>query len=155
MSAVSASLAALMTRDLDRLSDEVMAYPNEAALWRLAGGIANSGGTLALHLAGNLQHFIGTELGKTDYVRDRDREFSARGVPRADVTEAISAARAVVEEVVGSLSDDALQGPWPGRSPLGDGATVFSMLLHLSGHLMYHTGQVNYHRRLLAPIDAG
>lgn len=154
MSDVARSLADIMIRDLDRLRDEVAAYPNEASLWRLAGGIANSGGTLALHLAGNLQHFIGAELGANGYERDRDREFAARGVPRAELVEGIGSARAVVDQVVGGLGADELAAPWPGRTPLGDGATTLQMLLHLSGHLMYHAGQVNYHRRLLAPIDA-
>ncbi len=138
-----------MVRDLDRLREEIKAYPVEDSLWVTAGEIANSGGTLALHLAGNLQAFVGAILGSDGYVRDRDYEFSATGVPREEVLAQIAAARAVVERVVPALSEEELGALWPGPNPLGEGATNYEMLLHLSGHLMYHTGQINYHRRIL------
>jgi uncharacterized damage-inducible protein DinB len=148
--AVSEGLARIIARDLDRLRNEVEAYPSEASLWLASGDIANSGGTLALHLAGNLRHFVGAVLGQDGYVRDRDYEFAARGARRTEILAGIDAAKRVVTRVVSGLTDEELTSPWPGRSPLGDGAPVFDMLLHLSGHLMYHTGQVNYHRRILA-----
>jgi len=139
----------LMVRDLDRLHSEIEAYPSEGSIWATGGEIANSGGTLALHLAGNLRHFVGAILGGDGYVRDRDYEFSASGVPRAEVLDKITTARAVVDRVVQALDQEKLDSAWVGPSPLGEGATNYEMLLHLSGHLMYHTGQVNYHRRIL------
>lgn len=138
-------------RDLDRLADEVRAYPDDEAPWEVAGDIANSGGTLALHLAGNLQHFVGAVVGGSGYVRDRAREFAARGLSRDALLDEVAAARRAVDEALGGLADEALDAPWTGGGPLPEGSSVGHMLLHLSGHLMYHTGQVNYHRRLLAP----
>ncbi len=143
-------LSTLLLRDLDRLADEVAAYPDDESLWTMAGAIPNSGGTLALHLAGNLQHFIGALLGATGYVRKRDVEFSARGLTRAQLLAEVTAAREAVAATLGRLGDEALARPWTGPGPLGDGATTGAMLIHLSGHLMYHIGQINYHRRLLA-----
>ena len=35
-----------------------------------------------MHLIGNLNTYIGAELGKTGYIRDRDAEFSLKNVPR-------------------------------------------------------------------------
>lgn len=147
----AAAFRALFVRDLDRLAGEVEAYPDDASLWRVDGLIANSGGTLALHLAGNLQHFVGALLGGSGYVRDREREFAARGLGRRELLDEIAAARAAVDAALADLPDEVLDAPWTGGGPLPDGATTAAMLLHLSGHLMYHTGQVNYHRRLLAP----
>ena len=88
------SLASLLDRDLGRLEAEVRAFRDDAALWVEAGGIANPGGTLALHLAGNLQHFVGAQIGDSGYVRDRPREFGARDLPRAELLAEITAARA-------------------------------------------------------------
>ena len=56
----------LVLRDLAALQREVTAYPDDESLWRVAPGITNSGGTLALHLAGNLRGFIGSVLGGSE-----------------------------------------------------------------------------------------
>ncbi len=141
--------AFVFLRDLDRLADEVGQYPTDAAVWASAPGILNSGGTLAIHLAGNLQHFIGALVGGSGFVRDREREFAVRDLSRAAILAEVAEARGAVAAALVGLSDDDLTEVWTGGGPLGEGATVGAMLLHLSGHLMYHVGQVNYHRRLL------
>src|SRR5207245_5132891 len=71
-------LGTILARDLRALRREIEAYPEERDLWRVQPGITNSGGNLALHLAGNLQYFVGTVLGGTGYVRDRDRSEERR-----------------------------------------------------------------------------
>ena len=140
-------------RDIDRLSQEIEAYSTDADVWASPPGILNPGGTLAVHLAGNLHHFIGAVVGGSGYVRDREREFSVRGLSRAEILAEVAEARAAVAAALEALSDDHLTEPWTGGGPLGKTATVGGMLLHLSGHLMYHVGQVNYHRRLLGFVE--
>jgi hypothetical protein len=55
-----------------------------------------------------------------------------------------------VSRTLASLDEDALRAPYPGRVPPPlEGATTHLFLLHLVGHLMWHLGQVDYHRRLL------
>ena len=56
------ALAAMLDRDLATLRREVEAYPDERDLWREIPGVPNVGGTLVLHLTGNLQHYLGTRL---------------------------------------------------------------------------------------------
>lgn len=144
-------LADLLDRDLRALVAEIEAYPSEEALWRVGGDIRNSGGTLALHLAGNLRHFVGAVLGGSGYVRDREGEFGDRGVPRAEILRRVEAARTELARALTELDAGELDAPYPSRAPasLGEAPSTRRMLLHLSGHLMYHLGQVNYHRRLL------
>lgn len=144
-------LADLLDRDLRALVGEVEAYPSEEALWRLDDRILNSGGTLALHLAGNLLHFVGAALGDSGYVRERDREFADRDVPRTEILERLERVRGEIRRVVADLDERALDRPFPSRAPasLGEAPSTRRVLLHLSGHLMYHLGQINYHRRLL------
>ena len=93
-------------------------------------------------------------LGSTGYVRDREREFAARGVPRAQMLAEIAAARSAVLGTLSALGDSDLEGPWTGGGPLGADATAETMLVHLHGHLNYHLGQINYHRRILAASPA-
>ena len=75
---VSEEFKNLFNRDLLRLKNELLKYQDEEMLWVLHSGINNSAGNLALHLCGNLRHYIGRILVGTDYVRDRDFEFNGR-----------------------------------------------------------------------------
>ena len=141
-------IAAVLSRDLRALRREIEAYGVERDLWRVEPGIGNSAGTLALHLAGNIQFFAGTVLGATGYVRDRAAEFAQRDVPRMELLREIDAALAAVERGVARLPDAALSQPYP-QPPGGFAVTTGDFLLHLVSHLTYHLGQVDYHRRLL------
>ena len=76
------SLNTLFAKHLDTLSKEITSYNSEKRLWYVEKNITNSGGNLCLHICGNLQHFIGAVLGKTDYVRERPAEFGDKNIPR-------------------------------------------------------------------------
>ena len=138
----------LLLRDLAALQREVAAYPDDATLWRVAPGIANSAGTLALHLAGNLRGFIGAVLGGSEYVRDREREFTATGLSREEVTLELADAEIQVMRALSTLDLARLDSEYPQRLAETTLRTdVF--LLHLATHASYHLGQIDYHRRLL------
>jgi uncharacterized damage-inducible protein DinB len=148
MTPISSLISGILARDLVSLRKEIEAYPTEQDLWRGAEGIANPGGTLALHLAGNLQHFIGAVLGNTGYVRDRDAEFAERDVPRAEVLHRIDAALVAVQDALAGLGDADLAHEYP--LPVGKvRVETGDFLIHLATHLAYHLGQVDYHRRMV------
>ena len=145
---MTSALRAVMLRELRALRREVEAYPSDADLWRSVPGIANPGGNLVLHLAGNLQYFVGAVLGGTGYVRHRDAEFGTRDAPRQELLEQIDRAMAAVETGLGKLHDGDLDQPYP--EPVGGGSyTTGAFLTHLAVHLAYHLGQVDYHRRIV------
>ncbi|CCH52134.1 hypothetical protein BN8_01108 [Fibrisoma limi BUZ 3] len=138
----------LFARDLKRLLQQIEAYPDEAILWEVAPGISNSAGNLCLHLIGNLNTYIGKQLGGTNYVRDRDAEFSTKHVPRAELLAGLTTTSEVVSRTLSALPDDSFNEPYP-EEVLGYPMTIHYFLTHLSGHLNYHLGQIDYHRRLL------
>lgn len=142
-------LVQIYERDIAKLKSEVEAYTSEADLWKTSEGITNSGGNLALHLVGNLKHFIGAVLGNSGYVRDRDKEFSDAGVPRATVVAGIDETFAVVVETLKKLDDEVLYSTYP-IEVFGHPMTTEFFLVHLATHLGYHLGQINYHRRLVS-----
>lgn len=143
-------LRAVMVRDLRALAREVSLYPSDDALWRTMPGIANSGGTLALHLAGNVQHFIGAVLGGSGYVRDREAEFASRGIARATVVAEVERAISALEQALDAMPAARMAEPFP--IEMGGKRLVTSrMLTHLAVHLTYHLGQIDYHRRMVAP----
>jgi hypothetical protein len=146
-----AAYAKIMRRELGRLGDQIRAYPDEAGLWRVGGQTKNSGATLALHLVGNLQHFVAATLGASGYVRDRDAEFNERDVPREQILARIESCKRAVPDVLEGLSDDDLAAPYPGELPQPfRGYTTEEFLLHLLWHLGWHMGQIDYHRRIVA-----
>jgi len=146
---MTSDLIKLFGRDLEKLSAELEQYPSEASIWTLSGDIKNSAGTLTLHLVGNLNHFVGKVLGHSDYIRDRDAEFSRQGVPRAALLESVHDTKTTIERVLSSLNATSLEEMYP-LEALGYPMTTGYFLLHLFGHLSWHLGQINYHRRLIA-----
>lgn len=136
-------------RDLQRLQAELAAYPSEEDLWRLGGEISNCAGNLSLHLIGNLNHFIGTRLGGTAYKRNRPAEFSGKNVPRSKMLDDVQELLVMIPAVLRKLTVAELESDYP-EDVFGGKMTTAYFLIHLAGHLNYHLGQINYHRRLLA-----
>jgi hypothetical protein len=141
-------LSILMTRELAAFSRELDLFEDESLIWSTVPGIANSAGNLALHVCGNLQHFVGATLGGTGYVRDREREFSARGIARTELQANLATTSDVVRTVLTKLSEMDVNADFP-ELPGGLRIPAGLFLLHLSTHLAFHLGQAGYLRRLL------
>ena len=138
----------LFQRDLEKLGQEISAYQSEEKLWIVDKEIANSAGNLALHLFGNLRTFIGLDLGGIPYERNRDLEFSTKGVSReALLTELEEVKKVVAASILGL--DPERMGDRSVHAFFGYQMTIGYFLIHLFGHFSYHLGQINYHRRLL------
>ena len=142
------SLIEIFERDLGRLITELNLYKEEDNLWVIKEGISNAGGNLALHLLGNLNHFIGATLGHTGYVRYRDDEFSLKKIPLTDLVLNIENCKLMIKATLHKLSPEDLEKNFP-IEVFGKPLTTGFLLLHLTTHLTYHLGQINYHRRLL------
>lgn len=139
----------LFARDLAKLVEEIEHYPTNESLWVVTDGISNSSGNLVLHLCGNLNHFIGAQLGETGYVRQRDREFSDTGLSKEDLIGKVKFTANMVAESLDKLDEKDLAKTYPIEVMGKEWPTGF-FLSHLVTHLSYHLGQINYHRRLLA-----
>ena len=144
----------LLLRELRAIRRSVEAYPDDASLWAQPAGLPNAGGTIALHVAGNLQHYVGTLLGGTGYVRDRDAEFARRDVPRAEILAGLDAAAAAVDAALAERPDAPLPERYP-EAVRGRTVTTADMLVHLAVHLAYHLGQLDYHRRVVTGDSRG
>ena len=156
MTPLAADLLLLFRRDLRCCIREVELFPDDAALWRTVPGIANSAGNLALHLAGNLQHFVGAVLGGTGYVRQREREFAQREGTRISIIAELEATLATVETGLTALTAETQAAIFP--TPVGPHRPPTGIfLMHLATHLAFHLGQVGYLRRALTgdPASAG
>lgn len=146
------TIKTLFNRDLGRLKAEISQYKNEANIWIVKADIKNSAGNLCLHLVGNLNTYIGKELGKTDYVRNRELEFSAKNIPRKELMEKIENTISVINQTLDNLDKAVLATEFPVLVFEQSTSTEF-FLVHLCTHMSYHLGQINYHRRLVEGVD--
>jgi len=138
--------AALFSRELDRLEGEIEEYSNESKLWAVFGDQKNSAGNIALHVCGNLMHYIAEGLGRSGYVRDREAEFS-ECVTRSELIERVRTCKLRVTAVLETLDDSILDQAYPAQAPERMGRIRSrTFLLHLIWHLGWHLGQIYYHR---------
>lgn len=135
-------------RDLNKLINEIEQYQNESDIWMINKNISNSAGNLCLHLMGNLHTYIGAIIGGTNYIRNRELEFSLKNIPRKNLLASIKATKAMVHQSLDKLTEAQLNAEYPILVLAEKTSTVF-FLAHLTTHLSYHLGQINYHRRLL------
>lgn len=142
------TLRKIFKRDLGKLKAEINLYRDEDTLWSIEKNISNSGGNLCIHLVGNLNAFIGAELGDTGYIRDRVGEFANKNIPKTKLTTMVDETIQIVDETLAKMDNGDLKKMYPievFREPM----TTEYFLIHLATHLTYHLGQINYHRRLL------
>ena len=142
------SLTEIFNRDLNKLKDEIKSFEKEEEIWITPGSIKNSPGNLCLHICGNLNHFIGSVLGKSGYVREREKEFSFKNIPRKELITLINKTISVVTETIESLDQERFDKRYP-IDVFGTEMSTEFFLIHLTAHLNYHLGQINYLRRLL------
>ncbi|NNC86097.1 MAG: DUF1572 family protein [Bacteroidia bacterium] len=145
---IAQELKELFIRDLNRLKKEISLYKNESTMWVLNEEIKNTAGNLALHLCGNLKHFIGATLNGSDYKREREKEFSNKNISSEEIKKNIDESIDVVENYFDGVNENDFDKLFP-INVFKKEMTTRHMIIHLYGHLNYHLGQINYHRRLL------
>lgn len=145
---IIAVLKTIFDRDLTKLKTEVNAYSKEENLWIETKEISNSAGNLCLHLVGNLNTYIGAEYGKTGYIRERDKEFSLKNVPRSQLIAMVNETMTIVQDALDKVTQEDLQKEYP-RVLMDKNPSTLRFFIHLTTHLTYHLGQINYHRRIL------
>ena len=142
------SYIVLFERDIRAVINEISAYESDLELWKIGGDLNNSGGNLALHLIGNLRHFFGHVIGGNNYQRERHAEFNSRNVPREEIIDGLELAMNDVIVTLENMKESQLESIFP-LQVLGYDMTTAYFISHLYGHLNYHLGQINYHRRLM------
>jgi hypothetical protein len=117
---------------------------SEEQFWQRPFPFGNSFGHLVLHLTGNLNYYIGAEVGKTGYVRDRDLEFAdPKLVPKAEALANFREAVAtVVRTAQAQSSNDWAKFYTAVRED--DAGNRFTIFLRCATHLHLHVGQMNY-----------
>jgi len=142
------ALIQLYSRDLEKLIQEIKEFQRENDLWVTTGNITNSAGNLCLHLVGNLNHFIGSVIGNSGYVRNREGEFQDKNIGKEKLIQMVYDTKKIVISTLQNFDTKSMQNNYP-IQVFGNDMTYEYFLLHLSTHLNYHLGQINYLRRSL------
>lgn len=141
-------LANLYENDLRILINEVSQFKDEENLWRTAGTVKNSSGNLVLHITGGLNHYFGAMLAQTGYIRNRDEEFSKKGVTREDLRAGLEALIPMIIRTLNAMTQKEMEADFPVIFD-GEKKPAMYVVVRLYAHLDYHLGQVNYLRRIL------
>jgi len=125
----------------DPLSDE--------QFWRNPFTFGNSVGHLVLHLTGNFSYYIGAQVAKTGYIRNRDLEFTeSRRPSKSQVLHKFDETIAMLIATIEAQSQADWTAPYTAeREP--EARDRFTIFLRCASHLYHHVGQINYLSREL------
>ena len=152
MSELSESLGAALTGEYRKRAEEPHKWVDplsEEHFWRNPFSHGNSVGHLVLHLTGNLSYYVGAQIAKTGYVRNRDLEFSEpRKLPKAEVLRKFDETIAMVIAAIENQSEADWTAPYTAeREP--DSRNRVTLFLRCASHLYHHVGQIIYLSREL------
>jgi len=115
----------------------------EKQFWQKPFSYGNSFGHLVLHLTGNLNYYIGAQIAKTEYVRDRPREFNDPNPPSKE--EALKRFDAAVAMVIKTVREQSSEDWSAAYSGVGTNArTRIDILIVCVAHMQHHIGQMIY-----------
>jgi hypothetical protein len=122
---------------------ELAAPLTNSEFWQKPFPYGNSFGHLVLHLTGNLNYYVGAQIAKTGYVRDRPREFNDPNPPTKD--EALRRFDLAVDMVVKTIRAQS-PGDWAAEySGAGaDASNRLEMVVQCAAHMQHHIGQMIY-----------
>jgi len=141
-STLSSTLTDRYTSNAARIR-ELAAPLTNSQFWQKPFPFGNSFGHLVLHLTGNLNYYIGTQIANTGYVRDRPKEFNDPNPPsKEEALKRFDDAVAMVLKTIRAQSPE----DWS-KQYSGVGATAekrLDMVIQCAAHMQHHIGQMIY-----------
>lgn len=152
MSTLSESVSAALASEYRNRAAELHKWVDplsEEQFWRNPFSYGNSVGHLVLHLTGNLSYYVGARIAGTDYVRNRDLEFTEpRLLPKADAMRKFDETIAMVIASIEKQTEADWTSPYTAeREP--DSRNRVTLFLRCASHLYHHVGQIIYLSREL------
>jgi uncharacterized damage-inducible protein DinB len=126
---------------------------NEEQIWQRPSPAHNSIGNILLHLCGNITQYVISTLGNRADERNRDLEFSTRGgLNKEMLFQKLSDAVASASTIIAVMDEEALLKKSKVQVYELSG---FGIILHVTEHYAYHTGQIAFYTKLLTGQDLG
>jgi uncharacterized damage-inducible protein DinB len=126
---------------------------DEKEIWFRHNEHVNSVGNIILHLCGNIRQWIISSLGGAPDIRERDLEFSTiGGFTITDLTAKWQDTMREAKTIIAQASPENLLRR---RVVQGSEHSGISMVIHVTEHYSYHTGQIIFLTKLYKNIDMG
>ncbi len=125
----------------------------ESEIWKRPNPHSNSVGNIILHLCGNIRQYAISSLGNTKDVRERNKEFSADGgYSREELLKKLTDTIDEAKNIIQNITEEELLRK---RQVQGFTHSGIGIIIHITEHYSYHTGQVIFWTKLLKDKDLG
>ena len=124
---------------------------NEENIWISPNEHLNSIGNLLLHLCGNIRQYIISSLGRAEDIRERALEFSTRGGYQK--SELIEKLQETIKKAVAVMEDSVTEELLRKRFVQGTLYSGIGIIVHVTEHYSYHTGQIIFLTKLFKNKD--
>lgn len=126
---------------------------DEKDIWFRHNEHINSIGNMILHLCGNVRQYIISSLGGVPDIRERDIEFSTMGgFTNAELT---SRWQNTMHEAVTTIGEASPENLLRRRVVQGSDLSGIGIIIHVTEHYSYHTGQIIFLTKLYKNMDMG
>jgi uncharacterized damage-inducible protein DinB len=126
---------------------------DETDTWKRPNENSNSVGNLILHLCGNIRQYVISSLGRMPDARERDKEFSANG--GYSKLELINKLTNTIDEALNIIRNATVTELLRKRHVQGYFHSGINIIVHVTEHYSYHTGQIIFWTKLLKNKDLG
>ncbi|MEO1012718.1 MAG: DinB family protein [Bacteroidota bacterium] len=125
----------------------------EEEIWKRPNGASNSIGNLLLHLCGNMHQYAVSSLGKKEDIRERDKEFAIKGgMGKAELLKMLMDTVESAQEVISMIPVEEMMR---NRKVQGFQLSGIGIMIHVTEHYSYHTGQIAFWAKQLRDQDLG
>jgi len=133
--------------------DACMQVLNEQEIWFRHNEHVNSVGNIILHLCGNIRQYIISSIGGARDIRERDLEFSTTGgISKPELT---SRWHEIIRDAKTIISDASYENLLRHRIVQGMEYSGIGIIVHVTEHYSYHTGQIIFLTKLYKNMDMG
>lgn len=126
---------------------------DEIEIWKSANENSNSIGNIILHLCGNIRQYAISALGETKDIRERDKEFSTKsGLTKTELLNKLTNTIAEASGIIKNIDENRLMKIY---SVQGFNLSGIGIIIHVTEHYSYHTGQLAFWIKILKNKDLG
>ena len=125
----------------------------ETEIWKRPNENSNSVGNIILHLCGNIRQYAISSLGQIEDIREREKEFSADGgFSKSELIKKLITTVEEAKSIIQNISNNEL---FRKRQVQGYYYSGIGIIIHVTEHYSYHTGQIIFWTKLLKNKDLG
>ena len=126
---------------------------DDTETWKSPNDQLNSIGNLILHLCGNIRQYAISALGETKDIREREKEFSVKtGHTKSELLNGLTHTTSEAAVIIKNIDENRLTKIY---SVQGFYLSGIGIIIHVTEHYSYHTGQIVFFTKQIKNKDLG